>query len=263
MLAWGERRFISVTLAGTISSLLSPQYARTRIRCIVRSDDLASPSRMSSESWRNGLRAGAPFAAAGFLLSLSFGVLARDAGFSALAAIVMSAIVFAGSAQFAAVSIVAAGGGVGAAVAAAALMNSRFVPMGIALAPSLPGGPLKRAAQGQSLVDASWAMAARGDGTVDRWFLFGASALQYVTWVCGTIAGVLGGHVLGDPHRLGLDAIFPTFFLALLIAELRDRRARIVAVSGAHIALTLVPIAPAGVPVIAASAAALIGLRAP
>src|SRR4051795_1195098 len=219
--------------------------------------------RSARASFRTGARAGIPYALAAFLVSVSFGVLARDAGFSAIAAIVMSAIVFAGSAQFAALSIVAAGGGIAAAVAAAAMMNSRFLPMGIALAPSLPGGALKRAAQGQPVVDASWAMAARGDGTFDRWFLFGASALQYLTWVGGTVAGVLGGHVLGDPHRLGLDAIFPTFFLALLIAELRDRRARIVAGAGALIALALVPIAPAGVPVLAASAAALIGLRAP
>jgi 4-azaleucine resistance transporter AzlC len=211
-------------------------------------------------SWRRGLRAGVPFAAAGFLLSLSFGVIARGAGLSAVATIAMSAIVFAGSAQFAAISIVAAGGGLGAAVAAAALMNSRFLPMGIALAPSLPGGPLKRAAQGQPVVDASWAMANQGDGSFDRWFLFGASAIQYVTWVAGTVAGALAGDVLGDPGRLGLDAIFPTFFLALLIAELSDRRSRLVAALGAVIALALVPFAPAGVPVLAASVAALVGL---
>src|SRR5690242_11646778 len=104
-------------------------------------------------SWHAGLRAGVPYALAGFLLSLSFGVLAREAGLPAVATIAMSAIVFAGSAQFAAISILAAGGGVGAAVAAAAMMNSRFLPMGIAFAPSLPGGPLKRAAQGQTVVD--------------------------------------------------------------------------------------------------------------
>src|SRR3954447_7099763 len=114
---------------------------------------------MSSSTWKAGLRAGLPFAVAAFLLSVSFGVLARQAGWSAAAAIVMSAIVFAGSAQFAAIAIVAAGGGVGAALAAATLVNSRFLPMGIALAPSLPGGPLRRAAQGQAVVDASWAMA--------------------------------------------------------------------------------------------------------
>jgi predicted branched-subunit amino acid permease len=97
------------------------------------------------DRFREGFRAGVPYAAAGFLVSLSFGVLARDVGFSAVAAIVMSAIVYAGSAQFAVLSILAAGGGVGAALTAAALMNSRFLPMGIAFAPSLPGGPAKRA----------------------------------------------------------------------------------------------------------------------
>jgi 4-azaleucine resistance transporter AzlC len=212
------------------------------------------------ESWRAGLRAGVPYALAGFLLSLSFGVLARDAGFSVLQASVMSAIVFAGSAQFAAVSIVSAGGGIGAAVGAAALMNSRFLAMGIALGPSLPGRAGKRAAQGQTVVDASWAMANRGDGTFDRWFLFGSTAVQYVTWVSGTVAGALAGDVLGDPHKYGLDAIYPTFFLALLFAELKNRRARGVAALGALIALVLVPFVPPGLPVLVASVAAFAGL---
>jgi 4-azaleucine resistance transporter AzlC len=212
------------------------------------------------ESFRAGIRAGLPYAAAGFLLSLSFGVLARDAGFSILATIVFSAIVFAGSAQFAAVSIVAAGGGVASAVGAAALMNSRFLPMGIALGPSLPGRAAKRAAQGQTVVDASWAMASRGDGTFDRWFLFGSTLPQYVTWQLGTIAGALGGDVIGDPHKLGLDAIYPTFFLALLFAEMKNRRATGVAAMGALIALILVPIAPPGLPVLVASVAAFAGL---
>ena len=207
-----------------------------------------------------GVRAGVPFAIAGGLLSASFGVVAQDAGLSPLAAIVMSAIVFAGSAQFAAVAIIGQGGTVGAAIGAAALMNSRFLPMGAALGPSLPGGPLKRAAQGQAVVDASWALAARGDGTFDRWQLFGATAIQYLTWTSGTIAGALAGDVLGDPRSLGLDAIYPAFFLALLIAETRSGRARGVAALGALIALALLPVAPAGVPVLAASLAALVGL---
>src|SRR3954451_7721 len=169
------------------------------------------------QRFRAGVRAGVPYAAAGFLLSLSFGVLARDAGFSISATIAFSAIVSAGSAQFAAVSIVAAGGGVASAVGAAALMNSRFLPMGIALGPSLPGGAAKRAAQGQTVVDASWAMASRGDGTFDRWFLFGSTAPQYLTWQLGTLAGALSGSLIRHPEDLGLDAVFPAFFLALLI----------------------------------------------
>jgi len=229
-----------------------------------REPDAASPpaaGRSPREAFRAGFRAGVPFAIVGFVLSLSFGVLAREDGFSAVGAIVMSAIVFAGSAQFAAVSILAGGGGIGAAVAAAALMNSRFLPMGAALAPSLPGGWLKRAAQGQTVVDSSWAMASTGDGRFDRWLLFGATVPQYTTWILGTAAGALGGDVLGDTNKLGLDAVYPTFFLALLIAEMRDRRASAVALAGALIALALVPVAPAGVSVLAASLAALAGLR--
>jgi predicted branched-subunit amino acid permease len=149
---------------------------------------------------------------------------------------------------------------VGAAVGAAALINSRFLPMGVAIASSLPGGPLRRAAQGQAIVDASWALSSRGDGTFDRWLLFGSTAVQYAGWVAGTLVGALAGNALGNPDSYGLDAVYPAFFVALLLHELRDRRSRVVAALGGAIALALVPIAPPGVPVLAASLAALVGL---
>ena len=72
--------------------------------------------------------------------------------------------------------------------------------------------------------------------------------------------GVIGGEALGDPVTLGLDAAFPALFLALLMLQLNGGRAVAAAVIGAGIALALVPFAPAGVPIIAAAAAALIGL---
>jgi predicted branched-subunit amino acid permease len=174
--------------------------------------------------------------------------------------VIFSAIVFAGSAQFASVSIVAAGGGAGAAVAAATLMNSRFLPMSAAVGPSFSGGALKRAAKGQTVVDASWALSSRGDGTFDEYLLIGASAIAYVSWVTGTAVGAVWGDRLGDPAALGLDAIFPAFFFGLLLAELRSGRARGVAALGAGIALVLVPLAPPGVPVLVASLASLVGL---
>lgn len=216
---------------------------------------------MNRESWRRGLRTGAPFAVASSVLALSFGVVAREAGFSAVGAIVMSAVVFAGSAQFAAVAIFAAGGGIPAALGAAALMNSRFLPMGVALGPSLPGGSLRRALQGQAVVDSSWAMAMDGGGRFDRWFMFGHTATQYVGWTLGTAAGALAGGALADARTLGLDAVFPAFFIAILVAELRDSRGRAMALAGAAVALALVPFTPPGVPVLAASAVALAGLH--
>jgi 4-azaleucine resistance transporter AzlC len=212
-------------------------------------------------SFAAGIRLGIPYAVVGFVLSISFGVLARQAGFSALQAIVTAAIVFAGSAQFAGLAVLASGGTAAAAIAAGTLMNGRFLAMGTALAPSLPGGPFKRALQGQTVVDSSWGLANRGDGTFDRWLLFGTTAPQYVAWTLGTVVGALGGDLLGDTDRLGLDAVFPTFFLSILIAELREPRSRFVALCGAAIALALVPFTPPGVPILAAAVAALLGLR--
>jgi 4-azaleucine resistance transporter AzlC len=209
----------------------------------------------------SGVRLGVPYAVVGFVLSLSFGVLARQAGFSPLQAIVTAAIVFAGSAQFAALAVLSGGGTAVAAVAAGTLMNGRFLAMGTALAPSLPGGPLKRAVQGQAVVDSSWALANRGDGTFDRWLLFGTTLPQYVTWFLGSVVGAYAGDVLGDTDRLGLDAVYPVFFLGILLAELRSPRSRVVAGCGAAVALALVPFTPAGVPILAAAVAALLGLR--
>ena len=212
------------------------------------------------QAFRDGFRAAVPFATAGGLVGVSFGVVAVDAGLSTVATIAMSILMFAGSAQFAMIAIFGAGGSIGAALVAGGLMNSRFLPMGAAFAPSLPGGPLKRALQGQAVVDASWALAAREDGSFNRWLLFGATSLQYMTWQLGTILGALGGDVLGDPRDLGLDAIYPAFFVALLINEVKSRRALGVALLGGAIALALVPVAPAGIPVLVASLAALVGL---
>ncbi|WP_148573152.1 AzlC family ABC transporter permease [Nocardioides caldifontis] len=213
------------------------------------------------DSFRRGLRAGWGYTGPGFLVSLSFGVVATDAGMTPWQAVLMSAIVFAGSAQFASIAVIAAGGGLPAAFSAATLMNSRFLAMGIALAPSLPGGPVRRALQGQAVIDASWALANRGDGTFDRWALFGSTAPQYVGWVAGTALGTVSGDLLGDIERWGLDAVFPAFFVALLVTEVRSSTGATAAVLGGLIALALVPVAPAGVPVLAATAAAVVGLR--
>lgn len=90
-------------------------------------------------SFRDGLRTGLPVAIAGLALAMSFGVIASPV-IGGTEAIVMSTIVFAGSAQFGAIAVLAAGGGPLAAILAGILLNSRYVPMGLALAPSLEGG---------------------------------------------------------------------------------------------------------------------------
>ena len=194
---------------------------------------------------------------------VSFGLLARAAGMGRMAPIVMSATTFAGSAQFAVASILDAGGTVAAAVLAAVLLNVRYAPISISVADVFAGSAPKRLVQSQLIVDESWAISARGGGRFERDVLLGAGLLLYPCWVGGTALGVLGGGFLGDPERLGLDAAFPALFLALLVPQLAGRRAVVAALAAAALALALVPVTPAGIPIVAASAACLLGWRRP
>jgi 4-azaleucine resistance transporter AzlC len=191
----------------------------------------------------------------------AFGVLAGTAGMGAVAAIVMSATTFAGAAQFAATSVLRDGGTVIAAVAAAVLLNLRYLAISVAIAPAFEGSRLRRLLEAQLIVDESWAVSQVGGGRIDRRVLVGAGLVLFPFWVGGTVLGALAGDVLGDPKQLGLDAAFPALFLALLVTQLVNRSAVVAAVAGGLIALVLLPITPAGVPVIAAGAVCLAGLR--
>src|SRR4051794_21332016 len=191
---------------------------------------MCSEGHRSGGDYLAGAQAALPFALATVMLGISFGVLAYSLGWGVIAPIVFSVITFSGTAQFAVVSVLGGGGGVVPAIVAAVLLNARFLPMGVAVAPFLKGGPLRRALEGQAVVDASWAMASRGGGRFDREFMIGATIPQVTLWIGGTVVGVLVGGVVGDVERLGLDVIFPAFYLTLLVEELRGGGRKITAV---------------------------------
>ena len=213
----------------------------------------------ATRSVREILLTAAPIALAVFVFAVSFGVLAVTARIPGWAAVLMSALVFAGSAQFAALGVITAGGAVVTAVLTGGLLNLRYVATGIAVARSLPGGPLLRALLGQLVVDESYAMAAAAGapGRPDRRTLLVTGASLYSVWVLGTLAGTLVGPVLGNPTRLGLDAAFPALFTALLWPMLSARHAVRCAIGGALLALALAPFTPPGVPL---AGAAVVGL---
>ena len=208
--------------------------------------------------YRDGMRAALAVAATVWFFGASFGLVARTAGMGVAAPLVMSATTFAGSAQFAVTSILADSGGALAAIAAAVL---RYAPISISVASLFLGTRARRLLESQLIVDESWALASRGGGRFDRRILVGAGLLLYLSWVSGTIVGVLAGRALGDPKALGLDGAFPALFLALLAPQLRAPRALPAALLGAAIALALIPVTPPGTPIVAAGLACLIGLR--
>ena len=212
------------------------------------------------EQLASGFRTAIPLAVAVFGFGVSFGVVAHAAHLGRLLPLVMSATVFAGSAQFAAVSVLGTGGGSAAAVVAAALLNIRYLPIGMSLAPVITGGPLRRLLTAQLVVDETWAVSHLGGGRFSRGRLLGAGVPLYLGWLGGTALGVFGAGFLGDPSRFGLDVVSPVLFLALLRGQVDDRRTLAFAVCGAAVALALVPLVSPGLPLLAAAGVCLLSL---
>jgi 4-azaleucine resistance transporter AzlC len=193
---------------------------------------------------------------------VSFGVLAVGAGLTAAQACAMSLLIFTGGSQFAAVGVIAAGGSPAAAVVNAMLLAVRNAAYGLSLATLLRGSIARRALASQLVIDETTAMArAQDDPNAARGAFWLTGLSVFVCWNLGTLAGALAGGGLGDPARYGLDAMFPAAFLALLAPQLRQRDAVAAALAGGAIALVLLPVAPAGVPVLAATLGLLVALR--
>ena len=212
------------------------------------------------DAFAAGIRLGLGPAGAGFVLALSFGAEAEARGWGFALPVLFSALAFSGSAQFALLTALS-GGTIAAGIASAALINGRYLVMSVALNDSLRGSRLTRALQAQALVDASFVFAHRDDGRYDVSRLIGASLPQWVAWVLGTAVGARTAPSPDLIHELGLDVVFPAFFLVLALDELRrSRRALAASLLGAGIAAALVLVTDPGYALLGATAAALIGL---
>jgi 4-azaleucine resistance transporter AzlC len=192
---------------------------------------------------------------------VSFGVLAVAAGMSAAQTCVMSMLVFTGASQFAFVGVLAGGGGPVAAMGPAVMLALRNAAYGLSLASILPARLRDRAIAAHLVIDETTAMARAQERPEEARRAFLATGVSvWVCWNAGTLAGALLGSGIGDPRSLGLDAMFPAAFLALLAPQLRRPGAPAAALAGAVIAVSVVPFAPAGVPVIAALAGVVPGV---
>ena len=160
-------------------------------------------------------------------------MLAVAAGLSVAQTCAMSLLVFTGASQFALVGVIGAGGGLTAALVPAVLLAGRNSLYGMSLAPVMRGRLLSRALQSQLIIDESTAMARAQPERAAAYRAFLATGLSvFVFWNLGTLAGALVGEGLGDPKALGLDAMFPAAFVALLAPQLRRPGARTAAIAG-------------------------------
>jgi len=211
---------------------------------------------------RDVRRAAITLGAAVGVFGISLGVVATGAGLSVPMVCAFSIFVFTGATQFATVSVLASGGTPIAAIASGLLLGARHVGYGLALHRLLPASRRKRLLAAQFLIDESTAMAtAQEDPALAEGAFWWGGLSVFVCWNLGTLLGAAFGDSLGDPGDLGLDAVFPAAFLALLVPHLRRLDGRFAAVAGAAIALALGSFTPPGVPIITAGIGALLAAR--
>jgi predicted branched-subunit amino acid permease len=190
---------------------------------------------------------------------VSFGAVAVTAGLSVPQACVLSLLMFTGASQFALIGVVAAGGAPVSGVLAAVLLGTRNTLYGLRLAPLLALRGWRRAVAAHVLIDESTAMAVnRGSTPAARLGFATTGTAVFVLGNLATLAGAVAGTAIGDPRTYGLDAAVGAAFLALLWPRLSDRRNLVVAAVAAGVALGLVPLTAAGVPVLAAGGVALL-----
>lgn len=210
-------------------------------------DDRHLPARVRRDIWVLGAAVG--------VFGASFGVLATTAGLTVAQACAMSVLVFTGASQFAVVGVLEAGGSLGSAFGSALLLAARNAAYGVALAPTLSRRSLgRRLLAAQVVIDETTALAMAQPGRVAREQAFWTTGVAvFVCWNIGTVLGAVAGDAIGDPEALGLDAAFPAGFVALAVPHLGTRQGKIAAVCGVVIALVLIPLTPAGVPIVAAA----------
>ena len=213
------------------------------------------------QSYREIARMAMPASIAVGTFGLSIGIVARASGLGWTAPTVFAATTFGGSAQVAALGVLSGGGGVVAAIVAGILVHLRFIPIGISVASCFHGSPLRRFLEAQVVSDINWALAHRGGGRYDRRILLVAGVVVWVVWVCGTLAGLAVGGVVGDPRRFGLDALFPAMFVGLLMPQLRRRDEAVAIAVAAGLVLVAVPFTPPGIPILVGALAVLLGRR--
>lgn len=193
------------------------------------------------------------------LYGLSFGALATVAGLTVPQSMVLSLLMFSGGSQFALVGVVGAGGAPLSAVLAASFLGVRNALYGVQLGPLLALHGWRRVLAAHLTIDESTAVAtSQPTRPLVRTGFWWTGIGVFVLWNLLVLVGAIAGDTLGDPRRWGLDAAAGAAFLGLLWPRLASRAVRLTVAVAVVVAIALVPLTPAGVPVLAAAAVAIV-----
>ncbi len=206
------------------------------------------------------VRTGLSIAVASGAYGLSLGALSTAAGLSVVQTCAMSVLVFTGGSQFALIGVLGGGGSAVSGTASAVLLGGRNMVYGVRLAPLLQLRGLRRLVGAQLVIDETTAVALTGETAggglgirAGRFGFWTTGLLLFVLWNAATLVGAVAGNAVGDPRTYGLDAAAPAAFLALLAPRLDRRPAWATALVAALVAVAVVPLVPAGIPVLVAA----------
>jgi 4-azaleucine resistance transporter AzlC len=189
--------------------------------------------------------------------STSFGAVSVSSGMSIGQTMLLSLVMFSGASQFAFVTVAVTSAPT-AAIPAALLLAVRNAFYGVPMSQVLEPRGWRRLVAAQFVLDETTALAVgQPSRPAQRYAFWTAGLLLFPLWNTGTLVGGLIGSAI-DPSALGLDVAAPAAFLALLWPSLKQAKNRAVAVLAVGVALALVPLVPAGVPVLAAAAVAVV-----
>ena len=193
---------------------------------------------------------------------LSFGALGVSSGLSIWQTVALSGLMFTGASQFTFVTTFASGGTALASIAASLLMGTRNAAYSARMSTILHVHGWKKLVGAQLTIDESTALALAQDenkfsGKANRFGFWAGGIAVYILWNIATFIGAISVSAIGDPKDFGLDAAIGAGLYALVWPQIKDRMSLTVGLGGAFAALTLTPVLPAGVPVLAAAVVAL------
>ncbi len=189
---------------------------------------------------------------------VGFGIAAIEQGMSVVQAIVMSAMVFSGAAQFASLDFWPEPTELVSLALVMFAVNARHIMTGAALSPWLNQLPLKtRWAALALLSDPNFtdSQPAFKSGETDAGILLGGGLVLWVNWVCGTALGALAGAKIGNLQAYGFDVVMVCFFAAAITGRLKNRSSIVPAVLASGVAVLTLDWLPAGWNIIAAALA--------
>lgn len=174
----------------------------------------------------SGLSQAAPIALGYIPIGFAYGVLASKAGISAPNTLLMSLIVFAGSAQLIAVGLLETGAPALSIILTTFVVNLRHLLMSAALSPHLKHWRKPElAAFGFELTDETFALHSLrfASGSARRLDTFIINGVAQGAWVLGSWLGIVAGQLINDVRPLALDYALPAMFIALLVMQLKNR----------------------------------------